>query len=67
MTDMNDPNEPFTTSTNSFEMQGMNTFLGNFMTRIFPITDLEKQSEIMTYTQSTALPNVTNTINEAQI
>jgi hypothetical protein len=39
---LNDENEPFTTSTNSFEMQGMNTFFGNFMTKISPIIDTEK-------------------------
>ena len=37
--DPNDPNEPFTASSNSFKMQGMNTFFGNFMTGISSITD----------------------------
>jgi hypothetical protein len=34
VTDLNDANKPFTTSTNLFEMQGMNTFFGNFMTEL---------------------------------
>jgi hypothetical protein len=67
MTDLNDLNEPFTASTNSFEMQGMNTFFGNFMTEISPFTDPRKQSELMTCSQSLALPNVPNTSDEAQI
>jgi ribonuclease HI len=67
VTDLNDPNEPFTASTNSLEMQGMNTFFGNFMTETSPITDPEQQSELMTCTQSSALPNVPNTVDEAQI
>jgi hypothetical protein len=64
-TDLNDPNEPFTASTNSFEMYGMNTLFGNFMTEIFPITNLEQQLELMTCTQSAALSNVPNIVNEA--
>jgi hypothetical protein len=56
VTDLNDANEPFTASANSFEMQGMNTFFGNFMTEISPITDPGQQSEVMTYTQTSALP-----------
>jgi hypothetical protein len=67
VTDLNDANKPFTASTNSFEMQGMNTFFGNFMTEISPFTDPGKQSELMTYTQSSALPSVSNTVDEAQI
>jgi hypothetical protein len=61
VTDLNDANEPFTASANSFEMQGMNTFFGNFMTKISPITDPGQQSEVMTYTQTSALPSVPNT------
>jgi hypothetical protein len=67
MIDLNDPNEPFTTSTNSFEMQGMNTFFGNFVTEISPITDPGQESELITCTQSPALPNVPNIVDEAQI
>jgi hypothetical protein len=54
VTDLNDANEPFTASANSFEMQGMNTFFGNFMTEISPITDPGQQSEVMTYTQTSS-------------
>jgi hypothetical protein len=46
VTDLNDLNEPFTTSTNSLEMQGMNTFFCNFMAETFPITNPEQQSEL---------------------
>jgi hypothetical protein len=42
MIDLNDVNEPFTASTNSIEMQGMNTFFSNFMDKTSPITDLEQ-------------------------
>jgi hypothetical protein len=67
VTDLNDPNEPFITSANSFETQGMNTFFGNFMTEISSITDPGQQSEIMTYTQTSALPSMPSTTDEAQI
>jgi hypothetical protein len=67
VTDLNDPNEPFTTSTNSFEMQEMNTFFSNFMTKISPFMDSRQQSELMTCTQSPALPNVPNTTEKTQI
>jgi hypothetical protein len=65
--DLNDANEPFTAPANSFEMQGMNTFFGNFMTEISPITNPGQQSKVMAYTQTLALPNVPNTVDEAQI
>jgi hypothetical protein len=67
VTDLNDANEPFTASANSFEMQGMNTFFGNFMTEISPITDPGQQSEVMTYTQTSSLPSMPNTADETQI
>jgi hypothetical protein len=67
VTDLNDGNKMFTTYANSFEMQGMNTFFGNFMTKISPFTNSGKQSELTTYTQSSASPSVSNTIDEAQI
>jgi hypothetical protein len=67
MTDMNDANGPFTASIDSFEMQGLNTFFGNFMTEISPITDSGKQSDVMTYTQISSLPSMSSTANEAQI
>jgi hypothetical protein len=44
MTYLNDPNEPFTTTTNSIEMHGINTFFGNFMNEISSITDPKQQS-----------------------
>jgi hypothetical protein len=44
VTNLNDANEPFIAFANSFEMQGMNTLFGNFMTEISPITDPEQQS-----------------------
>jgi hypothetical protein len=67
MTDLNDPNEPFVTSTNSFETQGMNTFFGNFMTEISSITDPGQQSEVTAYTQTPSLSNTPSTANDAQI
>jgi len=42
VTYLNDPNEPFTASANSPEMQGMNTFFGNFMVETSTITDPEQ-------------------------
>jgi hypothetical protein len=65
--DLNDAHEPFTASTNSFEMQGMNTFFGNFMTEISPFMDPGQQSELLTCTQSSTLSSVSNTVDEAQI
>jgi hydroxymethylpyrimidine pyrophosphatase-like HAD family hydrolase len=67
VTYLNDPNEPFVTSVNSFEIRGMNTFFGNFMIEISSITNPRQQSEIMTYTQTSALPSVSKTVDEAQI
>jgi hypothetical protein len=67
MTDLNDPNELFTASANSPEMQGMNTFFGNFMAETSIITNPEQQSELMTCTQSIVLPNVSHTADEAHI
>jgi hypothetical protein len=48
--DLNDSIEPFTTSTKSLEVQGMNTFFGNFMSGTSLITDPEQQLELMTCT-----------------
>jgi hypothetical protein len=67
VTYLNDANEPFTTSTNSLEMQGMDTFFGNFMAETSPITVPEQQSELVTCTQLSSFPNVPNTANEAHI
>jgi hypothetical protein len=50
MKDLNDANEPFTASTNSLEMQGMNAFFGNFMEETSPITNPEQQLDLMTCT-----------------
>jgi hypothetical protein len=67
VTDLNDANEPFTASTNTPEMQGMNTFFGNFMAKTSIITDPKQQSKLVTCTQSIVLPNVSNTADEAHI
>jgi hypothetical protein len=50
VTDLNGPNEPFTPSTNSPEIQGMDTFFDNFMAETSTITDLEQQSKVITCT-----------------
>ena len=42
VTNLNDPNEPFTASANSPEMQRMNTFFSNFMVETSTITYLEQ-------------------------
>jgi hypothetical protein len=67
VTDLNDVNEPFTASANSPEMQGMNTFFGNFMAETSTISNPEQQSELMTCTQSTVLPKVSHTADENHI
>jgi hypothetical protein len=41
VTDLNDPNEPFTPSTDSPKIQGMDTFFGNFMVETSAITNPE--------------------------
>jgi hypothetical protein len=51
--DLNDPNEPFTPSADSSEIQGMDTFFGNFMAETSAITNPEQQSEIVAYVQPT--------------
>jgi hypothetical protein len=58
VTNLNDANEPFTTSSNSPKMQRMNTFFDKFMEETSTITDSKQQSELMTCTQSTVLHNV---------
>jgi hypothetical protein len=67
VTDLNDPNEPFTTAVNTIEAQGMNTFFGNFMTEISSITDPEQQSEISAYTQMTTLKSKPNIVDDEEI
>ena len=54
VTDLNDPNEPYTPSADSPEVQGMDTFFKNFMAEVSPIINPEQQSEIITYVQPTA-------------
>jgi hypothetical protein len=67
MTDLNDANEPFNTSTNPLEMKGMDTFFDNFMAETSIIIDPEQQSELVTCTQLAVLPNVSNMTDEAHI
>jgi hypothetical protein len=67
MIDLNNPNEPFVTITNSIETQGMNTFFGNLMTEISSITDPKQQSEVISYTPTLVFPNTSNVTNDAQI
>jgi hypothetical protein len=47
--DLNDPNEPYTPPADSPEVQGMDTYFGNFMAKVSPIKNLEQQSEIISY------------------
>ena len=49
VTDLNDPNEPFTPSADSPKVQGMDTFFGNFMAEASAITDPEQKFEIVAY------------------
>jgi hypothetical protein len=52
--DLNDPNEPYTPPADSPEVQGMDTYFGNFMDEVSPIKNPQKQSEIKAFTQPTA-------------
>jgi hypothetical protein len=54
VTDLNDPNEPYTPLADSPEVQGMDTYFGNFMAEVSPINNSQQQSEIKAYTQPTA-------------
>jgi hypothetical protein len=54
VTDLNDPNEPFTPSADSPEVQGIDTFFNNFMAEASTITNPKQQSEIVSYVQPTA-------------
>jgi hypothetical protein len=67
VTNLNDPNEPFTASANSPEIQRMDTFFENFMDETSTITDPEQQSKIMTCTQSTAFCQWSHASDENQI
>jgi hypothetical protein len=42
VTDLNDPNEPYTSPADSPEVQGMDTYFRNFMAEISPINNLEQ-------------------------
>jgi ribonuclease HI len=54
VTDLNDPNEPYTSPADSPKVQGIDTFFGNFTAKISPINNPEQQSEILSCTQPTA-------------
>jgi ribonuclease HI/transposase InsO family protein len=54
VTDLNDPNEPYTPPANSPEAQGVDTYFGNFTAEVSPISDPQRQSEIKAFTQPTA-------------
>jgi ribonuclease HI/transposase InsO family protein len=53
VTDLNDPNEPYTPPADSPEVQGMDTFFRNFVAEVSPINNPEQQSEIIAYVQPT--------------
>jgi hypothetical protein len=53
VTDLNDPNEPYTPFADTPEVQGMDTFFNNFMAEASPIINSEQQSEIVAYMQPT--------------
>jgi hypothetical protein len=67
VTDLNDPNEPFTPSADSPKIQGMDTFFSNFMAETSTITNLEQQSKILTYTQLAASSQWSHATNNNQI
>jgi ribonuclease HI len=54
VTDLNDPNEPYTPPADSPEVQGMDTYFGNFTAEVSPIKDPQQQFEIKAFTQPTA-------------
>jgi ribonuclease HI len=54
VTDLNDPNEPYTPSADTPKFQGMDTFFSKFTAEVSPITNLEQQSKIMAYMQPIA-------------
>jgi hypothetical protein len=53
ITDLNDPNEPYTPPADSPEVQGMDTYFGNFTAKVSTIDDTRQQSEIKVFTQPT--------------
>jgi hypothetical protein len=42
VTDLNDPNEPYTPLADSPEVRGMDTYFGNFMAEVSPIKNTEQ-------------------------
>jgi hypothetical protein len=54
VTNLNDPNEPYTPPVNPPEVKGMDTYFGNFMAKVSPIDNLQQQSEIIACMKSTA-------------
>jgi hypothetical protein len=54
VTDLNDPNEPYTPPADSPEVQGMDTYFGNFIAEVSPIKNPQQRSEIKAFTQPTA-------------
>ena len=67
VTDLNDHNKPFTPSADSPEVQGMDTFFGNFMAEASAITNPEQQSEIIAYVQPTTSTQWSHTPDKNQI
>jgi ribonuclease HI len=53
VTDLNDPNEPYTPPADSPEVQEMDTYFGNFTAEVSTIDDTQQQSEIKVFTQPT--------------
>jgi ribonuclease HI len=64
---LNNPNEPFTPSVDSPEVQGLDTFFGNFMAETSAITNPEQQSEIVAYVQPTVSTQRSHAPDEHQI
>jgi ribonuclease HI len=54
VTDLNDPNEPYTPPADSPEVQGMETYFGNFTAEFSTINDPQQSSKIKAFTQPTA-------------
>jgi hypothetical protein len=54
VTDLNDPNEPYTPPADSPEVQGMDTYFGNFTAEVSTIDDPQQSSKIKVCTQPTA-------------
>jgi ribonuclease HI len=67
VTDLNDPNEPYSPPANSPEVQGMDTFFKNFMAKVSPINNPQQQSEIIAYVQPTASMQQSHEPNGNQI